>query len=267
MNLVWKILKEQITHLNLIFRISLYEQKSKYTMHYLGILWQILNPFIQVGVYWLVFGLGIRGGSPVGETPFFLWMVTGLVPWLYISPTVTQGTNSIYAKVNLVSKMNFPVSVLPTIRIIGNAYAFIPMLIITIGILLINGVFGGIYLLQLIYYLFALFIFLFAVTLLLSSLTTIIRDIQNMVQSVMRLMLFLLPILWNVSNLPELFIDLLKLNPFFYLIEGFRSSLLGTQWFFEDIPYTIYFWSVTLLTLLVGSFFHLKFRNKFVDYL
>ena len=267
MNFVIKVLKEQLTHLNLIYRLSFYEEKSKYTMHYLGGLWQILNPFIQIGVYWLVFGLGIRGGSPVGDTPFLLWLVTGLVPWLFISPTVTQASNSIYAKVNLVSKMNFPVSVLPTIKIIGNSISFIFMILIAIVLLAIYGIFPGIYLFQLFYYFFATYMLLFSLTLLLSTLTTIVRDIQNMVQSVMRLMMFLLPILWNVNRLPEVFITILKLNPFFYLIEGFRNSLLGSQWFFEDIPYTIYFWSITLLILLIGSRVHLKFRHKFVDYL
>lgn len=267
MNFVRQILKEQVFHFNLIFRLSLYEEKGKYAMHYLGALWQILNPFIQIGVYWLIFGLGIRKGSPVEGTPFFLWLIIGLVPWLYISRTITQGSNSIYAKANLVSKMNFPVSVLPTIIIVGNSISLIPMIILTFVIVLIYGIFSGIYLVQILYYLFCLYFFLFALTLLLSTLTTIIRDIQIMVQSIVRLMMFFLPIVWNVQNFPELLVGILKLNPLFYIIEGFRYSLLGGQWFFEDLPYTIYFWSVTILILTIGSYMHIKFRDRFVDYL
>ena len=267
MNFTGQVLKEQFLHLNLIFRLSLYEEKGKYTMHYFGALWQILNPFIQIGVYWLIFGLGIRKGSPVDGTPFFLWLIIGLVPWLYISRTIIQASNSIFAKVNLVSKMHFPVSVLPTIRIIGNSISLIPMIIITIGIAFYYGFFSGAYLFQLIYYLICLYFFLFAITLLLATMTTIIRDVQMMVQSIVRLIMFFLPIVWNVHNFPELFVNILKLNPLFYIIEGFRSSILGGQWFFEDISYTIYFWSISLLILTVGSFLHIKFRNKFVDYL
>ncbi|MEX3622358.1 ABC transporter permease [Viridibacillus arvi] len=267
MNFVRQILKEQISHLNLIFRLSLYEEKGKYAMHYLGALWQLLNPFIQIGVYWLIFGLGIRKGSPVEGTPFFLWLIIGLVPWLYISRTITQASNSVYAKVNLVSKMNFPVSVLPTINIVGNSISFIPMIILTLGIALVYGIFSGIYLIQILYYLVSLYVFLFALTLLLSTLTTIIRDIQIIIQSIVRLMMYFLPIVWNVHNFPEWLVSILKLNPLFYIIEGFRHSLLGGEWFYEDIPYTIYFWSITILILTIGSYIHLKFRDRFVDYL
>ncbi len=267
MNFAWQILKEQWLHINLIFRLSLYEEKGKYTMHYFGALWQVINPIIQIMVYWLIFGLGIRKGHPVDGTPFFLWLIIGLVPWLYISKTITQGTNSIYSKVNLVSKMHFPVSVLPTIKIVGNSISLIPMILITIAIALIYGIFSGVYLFQIFYYLICLYFFLFAITLLLSTLTTIIRDIQMMVQSVVRLLMFFLPIVWNVHNFPDTIVNILKLNPLFYIIEGFRYSLLGGHWFFEELPYTIYFWSFSILILTIGSYLHIKFRNKFVDYL
>lgn len=267
MSLIWQVLKEQLLNLNLIFRLGLYEGKSKYKMHYLGALWQILNPLIQIGIYWFVFGLGIRGGSPVGETPFFLWLIVALIPWLFIAPTLTQGSNSVYSKINLVSKMKFPVSVLPSIQIVANSIPFIFMLVLVIIIIFLYGVFSGIYLLQLPYYLFALYCLLFGLTILLSTLTTIIRDIQTMVQSIMRIMMYMLPILWNVNTLPEIYVTFLKLNPFFYIIDGFRYTLLGGQWFFNDLLYTLYFWLITFLILFIGSIIHLKFRHKFVDYI
>lgn len=267
MNLVWQILKEQILNLNLIFRLSFYEVKGKYKMHYLGAFWQLLNPFIQIGIYWFVFGLGIRGGSPVGETPFFLWLIAGLVPWLFISPAVTQSANSVYTKINLVSKMKFPVSVLPSIKIVGNSFSLIIMLIITIAILLLNGVYPGLYLLQLPYYLLCLYVLLFGLSLLLSTLTIIIRDIQNLVQSIMRIMMFILPILWNIDRLPKIYVTILQLNPFFYIIEGFRNSLIGGKWFYNDLSYTFYFWFICILLLFIGSSVHVKFRHKFVDYI
>lgn len=267
MNFVWQILKEQLINFNLILRLSLFQERSKYNMHYLGAFWQILNPFILIGIYWFVFGFGMRGGSSVGETPFFLWLIVGLVPWLFISPTVTQGANSVHSKISLVSKMKFPVSVLPTIKIVENSFSFFIMMVITIIILLVNGFFSGVYLLQLPYYLFCLYFLLYGLTLLLSTLTTIIRDIQQMVQSIMRIMMYVLPILWNVDRLPTTIVNLLQLNPFFYIIDGFRYSLLGGKWFFDDLAYTLYFWFISILILFIGSMVHLKFRHKFVDYI
>jgi teichoic acid transport system permease protein len=267
MNLVLQIMKEQIHHINLIFRLSSYDVKSKYRMHYLGAFWQILNPLVQVMIYWFVFGIGLRGGAPVGDTPFFLWLIVGLYPWIFINQTITLGSNSVYSKIQLVAKMKFPVSVLPVTAIVGNLYTFLILMVILILLLLLNGVTPGIYLLQLPYYIVCMFFLLLGITLLLSTVTTIIRDIQNLVQYVMRMMLYVLPILWNVDELPELFVDIFRLNPIFYIIEGFRFSFLGGEWFYQDIAYMLYFWLITFLILLMGSFVHIKFRHKFIDYI
>ena len=267
MNTIAKVMAEQWKHTDLIVRMSMYEMKSKYNMHYLGMFWQLLNPLTQIGLYWFVFGLGIRGGAPVGDTPFFLWLIAGLVPWLFISPAVLQASNSVYARVNLVSKMKFPVSVLPSIKIMENAVSLFVMLGISIFIFILNGAFSGLYVLQLLYYIVCLYVLLIGLTLLLSTLSTIIRDVQSMLQSIMRMMMFLLPILWNVNSMPDVMVNILKLNPFFYIIEGFRSSLVGGSWFYQDIPYMLYFWSVSFLILFIGCHVHIKFRHKFVDYL
>ncbi|WP_047982589.1 ABC transporter permease [Ornithinibacillus contaminans] len=270
---VIKVLKEQIEFRDLIIRMALFENKGQYQIHYLGSLWQILNPVIQIGIYWFVFGT-IRGGAPVDGTPFFLWLVIGLIPWFYISPSIIQGSNSVYQRVGLVSKMNFPVSILPTIRIVGNSIQFFVMLAVLFIILLLYGVPFSIYYFQLVYYLFCLFIFLFAFSLLSSTIATLVRDYQTALQSVMRMLLYVSPILWNTDMITETFEtigptiqNILKLNPIFYIIEGFRDSILGRGWFFEDGIYTLYFWSVIIALLYFGSKIHIRFRKDFMDYL
>ncbi|MEF7562419.1 ABC transporter permease [Bacillus infantis] len=267
MKAVFQIMKEQALHLHLIFRLALFEIKSTYQLHYLGIFWQILNPASRIFVYWLVFGLGIRGGEPVGEIPFFIWLILGLIPWLFISPAIIQGSNSIFAKISLVSKMKFPISVMPSVAIISNSFNFLILLALLMVLLIVYGINPGIYLLQLPYYLAALYLFLFSVTLLFSTISAVFRDFQSILQSLMRMMVYVLPILWDVSSLASPWLQILKLNPLFYLIQGFRSTLLGGAWFYEDITYTIYFWTITLVILLVGSMLHMKFRNRFIDYL
>lgn len=119
MNDLLRILREQITSFPLILRLAAYETKSKYQMNYLGVLWQFLNPLIQMLVYWFVFGMGIRKGGPVttgaGEVPFIIWMLAGLIPWFFISPTILDGSNSVFKRINMVAKMNFPISSLPSV--------------------------------------------------------------------------------------------------------------------------------------------------------
>ncbi len=267
MKLVMQIIKEQFMNLRLIFQLSIYDIKGKYSQHYLGILWQFLNPFIQVSIYWLIFGLGFRKGHPVDDVPYFIWMVVGLIPWFFITPSIIQGSNSIYAKVNLVSKMKFPVSVLPTVSIVSNSFNFLVMIIIMGIFLFVNKVNSGMYLLQFPYYLLCLYVFLFSITLLFSTISVLVRDFQLMLQSFMRMLFYVTPILWVPGSLPHWVEQILKLNPIYYLAIGFRHTFIEKTWFFEDMAFTFYFWMITLLILFIGAAVHTKFKNKFVDYL
>ncbi|MCA1021046.1 ABC transporter permease [Halobacillus litoralis] len=264
---VFKIFKEQVLHFPLIWRLALYDIKGKYQMHYLGILWQFINPLIQVCVYWFVFGVGLRQGGAVGDTPFIVFLLLGLIPWFFISPTIVQGSNSVYSKVNLVSKMKFPVSVLPSITIFSNFVNFLVMLAILGLVLFIYDINAGVYLLQIPYYMLCLITFLFSFTLLSSTISAIVRDYQLMVQSLMRMLFFLTPVFWSMDYFSSDIQRFIKLNPFAYIITGFRETFLGQGWFFDDWRYMFYFWSVTLLILVVGSMLHENFKNKFVDYL
>ncbi|WEG13305.1 ABC transporter permease [Pullulanibacillus sp. KACC 23026] len=267
MKFVLQVIKEQLMSLHLIFRLAGYEIKSTYQMHYLGIVWQFLNPAIQICAYWFVFGLGIRGGEPIGGDPFFVWLIVGIIPWFFISSSITQGSNSVYSKVGLVSKMNFPISVLPSITIAKNFYNFLMLSVVVAIILFGFHLNPGIYLIELPYYIFATVFFLFSLTILTSTISVLVRDFQTAINSVIRLLMFLTPIMWDSHKLSGSLYNILRLNPLFYLVDGFRNCLLRHKWFFEDPRLTLYFWCFTLLVLFTGAFMHLKFRDKFVDYL
>ncbi|MCB6218625.1 ABC transporter permease [Bacillus paralicheniformis] len=270
-----RVLKEQFLSLPLIIRLAAYETKSKYQMNYLGVLWQFLNPLIQMLAYWFVFGIGIRKSSEmvtgVGEVPFIIWMLAGLIPWFFISPTILDGSNSVYKRINMVAKMNFPISSLPSVAIAANLFSYFVMMAIYVMVLLGFGIYPNLQWLEYIYYLFCMIVFMFAFSLFNSTISVLVRDYQFLLQSVTRLLFFLLPIFWDISTQlgdkhPAL-LNVIKLNPLFYIIDGFRNSFFGGDWFFEDVTYTLYFWALTLLILTVGSILHMKFRDKFVDFL
>lgn len=267
MNELKIILKEQYRSVPLIIRLAIYETKSKYEQHYLGVLWQWLNPLIQVFAYWFVFGLGIRKGQPVGEYDFIVWMLGGMIAWFFISPTVLDGSNSVFKRINMVAKMNFPISSLPSVVIASNLFVHFVMVAIYIIVLLTKGVYPSLHWLQFPYYLVSMIVFMFALTLLNSTISVLIRDYQQMLQAVMRLLFFVTPLFWDPSHMSSTIQTVLKLNPFYYIVSGYRNSFLNGVWFYQDLKYTIYFWLITLILLLAGSILHLKFRDKFVDFL
>ena len=275
MKALLRVLKEQFLSLPLIIRLAAYETKSKYQMNYLGVLWQFLNPLIQMLAYWFVFGIGIRKSSEmitgVGEVPFIIWMLAGLIPWFFISPTILDGSNSVYKRINMVAKMNFPISSLPSVAIAANLFSYFVMMAIYVIVLLAFGIYPNLHWLEYIYYLFCMIVFMFAFSLFNSTISVLVRDYQFLLQSATRLMFFLLPIFWDIStqlgDKHPTMLSVIKLNPLFYIIDGFRNSFFGGDWFFEDVTYTLYFWALTLLILTVGSILHMKFRDKFVDFL
>ncbi|NPC94353.1 teichoic acids export ABC transporter permease subunit TagG [Bacillus sp. WMMC1349] len=275
MNALVRIVKEQVTSFPLILRLAAYETKSKYQMNYLGVLWQFLNPLIQMLAYWFVFGMGIRKSGAVstgiGEVPFIIWMLAGLIPWFFISPTILDGSNSVFKRINMVAKMNFPISALPSVAIAANLFSYFVMMGIYVIALLAFGIYPSVHWIEYVYYLFCMIVFMFSFSLFNSTISVLVRDYQFLLQSVTRLLFFLLPVFWDIShqlgkNHPNM-LAAIKLNPLFYIIDGFRHSFMGGTWFFEDMKYTLYFWIFTLLLLTAGSLLHMKFRDKFVDFL
>ncbi|WP_180228873.1 ABC transporter permease, partial [Bacillus cereus] len=100
-------------------------------------IWEVLNPLIQMSIYWFVFGLGIRGGQGVDGVPFVFWLSSGLVVWFFLNPAVMQGTKSVYKRMNMVSKMNFPLSVIPSYVVLSVFYQHIILVgIVTVAFLL-----------------------------------------------------------------------------------------------------------------------------------
>lgn len=267
MSSIATVIKEQIQHFYLIRRLSLYELKSTNKSNYLGMLWELLNPAIQIAVFWFVFGFGIREKGDVEGTPFFIWMIIGLIVWFFVNPAITHGSKSIYTRIKMVSKMNFPLSVIPSYVIMSKWYPHLILMGILIILLQFFGYPVSVYYIQLPYFMAATIIFLFALALITSTLASIARDVQMFVQSIMRILLYLSPILWwPKENLPDWAFTLMQANPFFYLIEGHRAALLGTGWYIWS-SYSLYFWGITLVMLWIGTALHVKFRKHFIDFL
>lgn len=268
-----KVLKEQIDHFYLIRRLSVYELKSKNKSNYLGTAWEIINPAIQMLIYWFVFGT-IRNRAPIDmngvEVPFFPWLVAGFFMWIFCYQSIIQGSKSLYSRLKLLSKMNFPMSVIPNFVIFSNFYIHVVLIVATVVIFQFTGFKITIYHLQIIYFLIAAFCLLFAIALITSTLSTMVRDFHMFLNSILRMLLYLSGVLWPItllSDFPTL-MKLMKLNPLLYLIEGYRSAFFGTDWYFiTNWGYTLYFWGLVIVLFSIGSALHLKFRRHLIDFL
>lgn len=260
------LFKEQFKNMGIIFRISRYEDMANYQSHYLGLVWEYLYPLIQIGIYWIVFGVGLKHGQSNG-VDYLPWMVIGITPWFYMNRATLDASKSIYQRVGMVSKMKFPVSALPSIKLVSNLSSFWTMMVFSIIVGLLYGVRPNIHWFEWLYYFFAMLMLLLALGIFNSAVSVLIRDFHMLLQSAMRMLFYISGVLFNfeTSSFPPLFARILQLNPFFYVVSGFREALFGTGWFWQRPTLTIEFWLIVLFFLLVGSHLHYKFRARFVD--
>src|SRR5690625_3645535 len=268
-----KVIKEQFENFYLIRQLSLYEIKSQNKNNYLGMAWELINPAIQIMIYWFVFGT-IRKRAPIEmggvEVPFFAWLLAGFFLWIFCYQSIIKGSKAIYSRLRMLSKMNFPMSVIPNFVIFSNFYIHLFLLVISIVIFHFMGYHITIYYLQFIYFIFAAMCMLFAISLITSTLSTIVRDFHMFLNSTLRMLLYMSGVLWPITLLDDfpLIMKLMMFNPLFYLIEGYRAAFFGTEWYFiTHWQYSLYFWGLVILLLLVGSALHVKFRRHFIDYL
>lgn len=253
-----------MSNIRLIFDLTLKDFKKKYVGSYLGILWAFINPIVTICVFWFVFQVGFKS-APVDNYPFILWLVCGMIPWFFISESINSGTNSIIENEFLVKKVVFNVFLLPIVKIISALIIHLVFVLFIILIFLYYGFIPDSYSLQVIYYCFATIVLLFGITLITSALVIFLKDIGQLVGMLLQFGFWLTPIFWSIDMIPDKFRFYLKLNPFFYIINGYRDSFIYKKWFWEYPNLTIYFWLFTIIIILIGLILFKRLRPHFAD--
>lgn len=259
-------LKSLIKERNLIYQLAKNDFKVKYLGSYLGIFWAFVHPSILILIYWFVFTIGFKS-TPIDNFPFVLWLIAGIVPWFFISEAISNGTNAILDNSYLVKKIVFKVSILPIIKILSSLFIHIFFLIIVIVMFLIYGYGFSIYYLQILYFLIASIILVYGISLITSSLVIFSRDVGQIVSMFLQFGFWLTPIFWSFTIVPLNIQFWFKLNPVYYIVEGYRNTFIYKRWFWEDPVLTFYFWLVTLLILTIGVIMFKKLRPHFSDVL
>lgn len=269
MNNIFKILKEQWIHRRLIIGLSIYSLKSQYASHYLGLFWNILQPAMQVLLYYIVFGLGLRGDrGQVDDLPFIIYLITGLFPWLFISSTINSTANAIQSQISLVTKMKFPASTLISVSIVNSLINLFITTSIVFVISIVQGYSSPLHYLGFLYFIFATIAITSAMGLILSTLVILIRDMKNILQNIIRMFFFITPIFWSLEGTNQLMHIISALNPFAYLVMNYRTAfVLQEAPLYGDMADHIYFWTITIFLFYVGVNIHYRFKDRLVDYL
>lgn len=240
-----------------------YQQQNKGSI--LGTFWNYLQPLIFVGILLLIFGSELRDVDNHNPWPFSVYLITGIVPWLFFSNTLS-GTTSIIKSYNfLVKKVDFELAVLPIVKILAACPIHGILMAIAASIVAYSYQVPAIYIIQLLYYFFALLMLLLGLGWLTSSLNLFFKDVSNVVAVVTQFGFWLTPIFWDINTFPHHIQNILKLNPMYYIVNGYRESLFMNQWFWQKPLETLIFWSFTLIIFFVGFIVFKKLQPHFPE--
>ena len=260
------VLEENLNNIFRIYSIAKYQVLADMRDSKLGLFWYFANPVIQCLTYLFMFSLVLNRKSVDGIT-YIWWMLGGMVVWFYISPCITQGCNAIFEKINIITKMKFPVSILPATVVLSKLFDHFCLMLILTVLFIFGGYPPTIHWLGLIYYCFCGTIFSIALSMTTSVLNMLARDTRKLILAIMRLLLYMTPILWNIKMLSPLLQRVMMSNPIYYVVQGYRDCFFYHNGLFHYSYSAICFWVITLILFVIGSGILYKFKAKFVDFI
>ena len=151
-------MKKLANDIAFVWQFALDDFKSKYAGSALGSLWAFLQPMVTIVLYWFVFQLGFKS-QPVDDFPFILWLITGLVPWFFISEAIVNATASLRDYSYLVKKVLFHIDILPLAKVLSTLLVQFVLVAFAVVCFCIGGYWPDPHYFQLIIFLLYMFIF------------------------------------------------------------------------------------------------------------
>jgi lipopolysaccharide transport system permease protein/teichoic acid transport system permease protein len=202
---------------------------------------------------------------PHHDYPFLLWLACGLIPWFFIAEALNTGCHAIKDNGFLVKKIVFNVSLLPLVKIASALAVHLLFICILLGLFFSYGYSASVHWLQLGYYLICLTGLLIALAWLTSAIVIFFPDLSQIIAMVTQLGFWLTPVFWDITAFPSTVTQYLYLNPFTYIVEGFRDSMVRGVWFWEHPIQTMLFWGGLIFLTLISRYTFKKLRPHFSD--
>ena len=201
------------------------ELKLRYKQTAIGVSWVLLQPLVTMLIFTVIFGGLAKMPSDGVWYPVFA--LTALLPWTYFSQAVTRAGGALVSNANLVSKIYFPRILLPLSTVIAPLVDFVLSLVLLFGLLVYAGIPLTWKLATLPIFILIAMISALGVSLVVSATNVKYRDVGHAIPFVMQIWMFVSPIVYPVSLVPEQWRFLYGLNPMAGVIEGFRWAVLG----------------------------------------
>lgn len=234
--------------------------KGRYKGSVLGFLWTFINPLLQLGVYTLVFQVILKNPMP----NYYMHLFVALVPWIFFSSALTTGSKAVLGQANMVKKIYFPREVLPLSYTLSSFVNMALSFIVIFAVYFISPMelkFAPLLMLPVI---MIIQLFLVAgVTLITSSLTVYLRDLEHIMSVLNMALMYVSPVVYPVSYIPEKYMTLYLINPMSPVIIAYRDILYyGT---FPEFKIVFLAFAESMIIFFAGLLIFGKLKKHFAE--
>lgn len=250
----------------LIMDLAKNDFKTRYVGSYFGILWAFIQPVVTILVFWFVFEVGFRS-SKIEGVPFILWFSCGIIPWFFFADAWINITNCFLEYSYLVKKVVFQISILPIIKIFSSLFVHVFFVLFLVLLFILHGYTPSAMWLQLVYYIFCNIMFVVSLGFLTASIVPFLKDLSQLINITIQFGMWLTPVMWQYTAVPEQYHWLFALNPMFYIVEGFRDCLIGNVGLWVHWDRMLVFWGITVIIFVSSIVVFKKLKPHFADIL
>jgi lipopolysaccharide transport system permease protein len=253
-------LKSLWAYRDLLYFLTWRDVKVRYKQTVLGVAWAVIQPLFTMIIFTIFFGRLAQ--LPSDGIPYPLFAFAAVLPWTFFSNAVTNSGASLVGSANLITKVYFPRMIIPASAVA----ACLIDLMIAFGILIVLMAYYGVGLTWSLLMAPALIILTmllaFAMGMWTSALNVKYRDIRYALPFAIQLTMFVTPIIYPASLVPERWRWAFNLNPLTGIIEGCRSALFGRPFHWDALALSV---AITFTLLLYAAYYFKRVERKFAD--
>lgn len=239
--------------------------KVRYKQTVLGVAWIVLQPVVSMVIFSFLFGNLLK--VPSGDVPYPVFAYSALLPWNYFASSLNKSSTSLVGSAHLITKVYFPRLVIPISGVLSGLVDFAISFVVLIGLMVYFQIAPNANVLFLPGFILLATMTALGFGLWLSALNVHYRDINYLVPYLVQMWMYVTPVIYGSTLIPERFRWLMSLNPMTGVVEGFRWALLGPYLAETRPPETLFLVSIviTLIVLVSGAVFFRNTERTFAD--
>ena len=256
-----------------IARLAIFDLKKQARGAALGWFWIAVKPLIFMFVFWFALEIGLRAGSadPNANYPYFVWLISGLIPWFFMADMLNTGSDILHRYKYLVNKVKFPISGISTIYTLSNLIVTCVLFVVLFCIYAGYGMEWDIHLIQVPFIILLMGLFWNTFSIFASQLSGMSKDFAQLIKALRQPFFWLSGIIFNLDLIVQIgygwAADIMLFNPVTFFAYAFRDAICAKVWIWEDPMFFGCFCIVFLITFIAMLFAYKHLNEEVADVL